>query len=60
MNKDREVRVYRSRRNHVDPCIILEGKWLMEMGFNPGDYLTITKKAEHLEVHIKEKYVDAQ
>lgn len=52
---DRELTACRSRRNYEWPSILLDGKWLKESGFEPGDKvrvccdkgkLTIQKKQE--------------
>lgn len=39
--KDRELTACRSRRNYGWPSIILDGKWLKNSGFEPGDKVQV-------------------
>ena len=47
-NNERHLKVYSSRLRYADnanaPCIRIEGKWLSEYGFNPGDYISVECK----------------
>ena len=44
----RQLKVYSSRLHYADnydaPCIRIEGKWLSEYGFKPGDYIAVECK----------------
>lgn len=51
--KEREIRVYTSRSNTAFPCIILQGKWLADIGFVAGDYLSI--KCQNKKITIEHK-----
>lgn len=55
--KDRKIRVYRSRFNRENPCIIMQGKWLAEMGYNAGDYLRVKYNGDHIEIYIDKRYI---
>ncbi len=52
----RTIRVYTSRANLNNPCIILQGKWLARLGFSAGDYLSITEANQKIIIQIKEKF----
>ena len=54
--QERKIRVYNSRANTANPCIILQGKWLADLGFNAGDYLSISCSRENINISIKEKF----
>ena len=54
--EERKLRVYHSTRNHKDPCIILQGKWLADLGFAAGDYLSIKTKENQIIITIQEKF----
>lgn len=59
--QERQIRVYRSRSKSSDPCIILQGKWLAELGFAAGDYLSITNPSDQqICIQIKEKFSDQE
>lgn len=57
--EERRIRVYKSRRDEELPCIILQGKWLEEAGFHPGDYLSVSYENEVITISIKEKYIES-
>lgn len=44
-NNKRQLKVYASKNQYADkkqaPCIRIEGKWLSDIGFNIGDYITV-------------------
>ncbi len=43
--KQREMTVYRARGTSVEenkPLIMLQGKWLRDIGFSTGDRITVT------------------
>ena len=43
--KSREMTVYRARGNGKDltvPMIMMQGKWLRDMGFTVGDRISVT------------------
>ena len=56
----RQLKVYSSRLHYADnydaPCIRIEGKWLSEYGFKPGDYIAVEcKDGELLIKHDEER-----
>lgn len=53
---ERKIRVYHSRANTDNPCIILQGKWLADAGFAAGDYLTVNYSNNHINITIREKF----
>ena len=55
--KDRNMRVYRARRNNKYPSIILQGKWLHDVGYSAGDYIKVTEEEGRIIISIKEKYL---
>lgn len=43
LKEKREVRIYNGRgNNYGKPLLMLQGKWLQELGFMVGDRVTIT------------------
>ena len=50
------VRVYYSQDGKSSK-ILLQGHWLQEAGFQPGDYLSVSVEANKLIIDIKEKFV---
>lgn len=54
--EERKLRVYQSRKNQKDPCIILQGKWLANLGFAAGDYLSVNCQENQIIITIQEKY----
>lgn len=56
----REIRVYTSRSNTSYPCIILQGKWLADLGFSAGDYLSIDGEDQKISIQIKEKFQNVE
>ncbi len=43
--KQREMTVYRARETSMEenkPLIMLQGKWLRDMGFSTGDRIAVT------------------
>ena len=52
----RKIRVYTSRANLSNPCIILQGKWLADLGFTAGDFLSVKGQDQKISIQIKEKY----
>lgn len=55
--KDRKLRVYNSTRKYGDPCILLQGAWLAEAGFTPGDYISVICQDNKLTIQIEKKCV---
>lgn len=58
---DRELTACRSRRNYEWPSIILDGKWLKESGFAPGDKVLV--RCEDVKLTIQNtgrKWCDAE
>ena len=53
---NRNVRVYYSQDGKSSK-ILLQGHWLQEAGFQPGDYLSISVRKNKLIIDIKEKFV---
>ena len=37
----RELKVYESANGRRDPCIVLQGKWVSDLGFKKGDKIAI-------------------
>ena len=56
--KERKLRVYNSRRKHGVPCIELQGAWLAEMGFHPGDYITVSGEDNILKIALSQRFSD--
>lgn len=56
--KERKLRVYNSRRKHGVPCIELQGAWLAEMGFHPGDYITVSGEGNTLKITLSQRFSD--
>ena len=54
--KDRKLRVYNSTRKYGDPSILLQGAWLAEAGFSPGDYISVICQENQLTIQIEKKY----
>ena len=48
--KERKIRVYNSLRKHGDPSILLQGAWLADAGFAPGDYISEKKFVPEADV----------
>lgn len=40
----------------MDPCIILQGKWLADLGFTAGDYLSIDCKENQIIITLQENF----
>lgn len=55
MKEERNIRVYNSR-SYDAPCIILQGKWLAELGFSAGDYLSVKCQKDQITIQIKERF----
>lgn len=53
---NRNVRVYYSQDGKSSK-ILLQGHWLQEAGFQPGDYLSISVRKNKLIIDIKEKFI---
>ena len=59
-HNQREIRAYTSRSNTSYPCIVLQGKWLADLGFSVGDYLSINCEDQKITINIKEKFSKAE
>ena len=57
---ERTLRVYRSNSNPNNPMIILQGKWLANLNFAAGDYLTLSCQNNLIKIQIKEKFQKEQ
>ena len=55
--KERKLRVYNSTRKYGDPGILLQGVWLAEAGFAPGDYISVKCQENQLTIQLEKKYV---
>ena len=54
--KERKLRVYKSTRNYDQPSIVLQGAWLAEAGFTPGDYISVSCQENRLTIQIEKKF----
>jgi toxic protein SymE len=54
--KERKLRVYKSTRNYAQPSIVLQGAWLAEAGFAPGDYISVSCQENRLTIQIDAKF----
>ena len=52
---NRNVRVYNAPTGGSK--ILLQGHWLQDAGFLPGDYLSVSVRKNKLVIDIKEKFV---
>ena len=52
---NRNVRVYNAPIGGSK--ILLQGHWLQDAGFQPGDYLSVSIETNKLIIDIKEKFV---
>ena len=55
--KERKIRVYNSLRKHGDPSILLQGAWLADAGFAPGDYISVKCQENQLTIQLEKKFV---
>lgn len=46
----RQLKVYQSANNHKNPCIILQGKWVNNIGFKKGEIVDI--QYDHGQINI--------
>ena len=55
--KERSIRVYKSQKDNRRPAIILQGKWLQDIGYAAGDYLSVIEEEGKIIISIREKYI---
>ena len=55
--KERKIRVYNSLHKHGDHSNLLQGAWLADAGFAPGDYISVKCQENQLTIQLEKKFV---